>query len=84
MGQFPHTCEVQAVMCTSEITGDLVSDFMESKAKWFFDVSCHPVRSLVFVVDFAAHHKNRTKVCIYSLLHVKEVKERNDHPYLKT
>lgn len=46
------------MMCTSEITGDLASDFMESKTKQFFDVSCHLVRSLVFTVDFAAHHKN--------------------------
>lgn len=46
------------MMGASEITGDLASDFTESKTKWFFDVSCHIVWSLVFIVDFAGHSKN--------------------------
>lgn len=57
-GPFLNTSEVWAMMGASEITGDLASDFTESKTKWFFDVSCHIVWSLVFIVDFAGHSKN--------------------------
>lgn len=33
MGQFLNTSEAQAVTGASEITGDLASDFIESKTK---------------------------------------------------
>lgn len=79
MGQFLNTSEVQAVMGASEIIGDLASGFIESKTKWFFDVLCHIVWSPVFIVDFADHSKNWTKVCVYNLLCIKEEKERSDH-----
>jgi len=58
MRQFLNTSEVQAVMGASEIVGDLASDFIESKTKCFFDVSCHIMWSPVFIVDFADHSKN--------------------------
>lgn len=80
MSQFPHTSEVQTVMCTSEITGELASDFMESKTKQFFDVLCHLVQSLVFIATFAAHCKNQPKVWIHNLLCIKEEKGRSEHP----
>lgn len=80
-------------MGASEIIGDLASDFIESKTKWFFDVSCHIVWSLVFIVDFADHSKNWTKVCIYYLLCIKEKGRREvvittnkkpEHKYMVT
>lgn len=39
MGQFLNTSEAQAVTGASEITGDLASDFIESKTNWGFLIS---------------------------------------------
>lgn len=57
MGQLLNTSEVQAVISVSELLGDLASDFIETKTE-FFDVSCHIVWSLVFIVNFADNSKN--------------------------